>query len=79
MTTKNYNEINEITLDSGTVITRQEFKTYVDVQREGLYNMIGSDAMMAVGFDPRDREDKSRYRDLLSNYMELANGFGINV
>lgn len=69
--------VSEIELDNGVTITREEFESYVSIQRVGSFNMMSRDAMECVGFDPRDRDDKHRYSSLLSNYKLLSDGFGI--
>lgn len=54
---------------SKTMVTKEDFEAYLEVQQSGMYNMMSPDAIMASGLD------RNVYMEILSNYSELKEKF----
>jgi len=50
-------------------VTKEDFDDYESIRKEGLYNMLSSDAILMSGLD------KSTYMQIISNYSELKEKF----
>ena len=51
------------------MVTKEDFQDYESIRKEGLYNMMSPDAIMASGLD------RNVYMEILSNYSELKEKF----
>lgn len=50
-------------------ITAEEFRSYLEVQASGKYNMFSSDAIYETGLN------KGLYMDIIKNYKELVDKY----
>jgi|2_EtaG_2_1085320.scaffolds.fasta_scaffold172243_1 hypothetical protein len=50
-------------------ITKEDFDDYESIRKEGMYNMLSSDAILMSGLD------RNVYMEIISNYSELKEKF----
>jgi hypothetical protein len=54
-------------------VTQEDFQAYVDVQEEGLFNMLAPQARELTGLS------KEKYMYIINNYGKLVDEFGLEV
>ena len=50
-------------------VTKEDFDDYESIRKEGMYNMLSSDAILMSGLD------RNVYMEIISNYSELKEKF----